>query len=93
MARANGQNEGREIEAPRPARLPQRFAFVLLPDFSMIAFASAVEPLRIANRMAERAVDVIRSARVPVLSIPTRGPNRLQGTKHLQEVSDVTGYR
>jgi transcriptional regulator GlxA family with amidase domain len=35
-------------------RSPQRFAFVLVPDFSMIAFASALEPLRIANRMAER---------------------------------------
>jgi transcriptional regulator GlxA family with amidase domain len=31
-------------------RGPQRFAFVLVPNFSMIAFASALEPLRIANR-------------------------------------------
>ena len=36
------------------ARGPERFAFVLVPNFSMIAFASALEPLRIANRMAER---------------------------------------
>ena len=33
---------------------PERFAFVLVPNFSMIAFASALEPLRIANRMADR---------------------------------------
>ncbi len=29
-----------------------RFVFVLLPNFSLMAFTSAVEPLRIANRMA-----------------------------------------
>ncbi|HEX6110937.1 MAG TPA: hypothetical protein VFZ10_01435, partial [Geminicoccaceae bacterium] len=36
------------------AREPERFAFVLVPNFSMIAFAAALEPLRIANRMADR---------------------------------------
>ena len=30
--------------------LPQRIAFLLVPNFSMIAFTSAVEPLRLANR-------------------------------------------
>ena len=29
------------------------FAQLLLPDFSLIAFSSAIEPLRIANRLAE----------------------------------------
>jgi transcriptional regulator GlxA family with amidase domain len=33
---------------------PERFAFVLVPNLSMIAFAAALEPLRIANRMADR---------------------------------------
>jgi AraC family transcriptional regulator, glycine betaine-responsive activator len=37
-----------------PTRRAERFAFVLVPNFSMIAFASALEPLRIANRMADR---------------------------------------
>lgn len=37
-----------------PLREPERFVFVLVPNFSMIAFASALEPLRIANRMANR---------------------------------------
>ena len=40
--------------AEPPARGLERFAFVLVPNFSMIAFASALEPLRIANRMADR---------------------------------------
>jgi AraC family transcriptional regulator, glycine betaine-responsive activator len=37
-----------------PPVRPERFAFVLVPNFSMIAFAAALEPLRIANRMADR---------------------------------------
>ncbi len=34
--------------------LPELMGFLLIPDFSMLAFTSAIEPLRIANRMAER---------------------------------------
>ena len=33
-----------------PRELPQRIGLVLVPNFSMNAFASAVEPLRLANR-------------------------------------------
>lgn len=36
-------------ERPRAA---ERFAFVLVPNFSMMAFTSAIEPLRIANRLS-----------------------------------------
>ncbi|MEM7744139.1 MAG: GlxA family transcriptional regulator [Pseudomonadota bacterium] len=32
----------------------REFVFLLIPQFSMIAFAAAIEPLRIANRMARR---------------------------------------
>jgi AraC family transcriptional regulator, glycine betaine-responsive activator len=35
---------------------PRRFVFVLLREFTMLSFACAVEPLRIANRMAGRRV-------------------------------------
>jgi len=34
----------------------ETLAFLLLPDFSMISFASAVEPLRIANRLSGRTL-------------------------------------
>ena len=34
--------------------MPERIGFVLVPRFSMMAFFSAVEPLRIANRMSGR---------------------------------------
>ena len=35
-------------------RLPQPIALFLLPKFSMMGFASAIEPLRSANRMSGR---------------------------------------
>ena len=35
-----------------PAGTPQRFCFVLLPRFSMMAFTGMIEPLRAANRMS-----------------------------------------
>ncbi|WP_188789192.1 GlxA family transcriptional regulator [Salipiger pallidus] len=37
-------------DTSQPAR--RRFVFVLLPDFTLLSFAAAVEALRIANRMA-----------------------------------------
>lgn len=36
------------------AAVPRRFIFVLLENFSMLSFAGAIEPLRIANRMLGR---------------------------------------
>ncbi len=35
-------------------RQPQRIGFVLVPNFSMMAFVSAIEPLRSANRLSGR---------------------------------------
>lgn len=32
----------------------EHFSFLLLPQFSMLAFSSAIEPLRIANQLTER---------------------------------------
>jgi len=37
-------------------RSPQKIGFLLLPEFSMMAFFAAVEPLRIANRCAGRTL-------------------------------------
>jgi transcriptional regulator GlxA family with amidase domain len=43
---------------PRPVPFtdprPDRFVFLLLENFTLIAFASAIEPLRLANRMSGR---------------------------------------
>lgn len=38
------------------ATLPQRMEFLLVPDFSMMAFTASIEPLRVANRMAGRVL-------------------------------------
>ena len=40
------------VEVANPPAKPRRFVFVLLGNFTMLCFASAVESLRIANRMA-----------------------------------------
>lgn len=39
---------------PREPGEPREFVFLLLPQFSMIAFAAAIEPLRLANRVSRR---------------------------------------
>jgi AraC family transcriptional regulator, glycine betaine-responsive activator len=38
----------------KPANLPQSIALILVPDFTMMPVTSAIEPLRLANRMAEK---------------------------------------
>jgi transcriptional regulator GlxA family with amidase domain len=39
-------------KAAPPADATRRFVFLLAPNFSMIAFAAAIEPLRLANRLS-----------------------------------------
>ncbi len=46
--------EERATRTARWAAQPRSFAFLLTPNLSMIAFASALEPLRIANRVTHR---------------------------------------
>jgi AraC family transcriptional regulator, glycine betaine-responsive activator len=40
--------------ADKPHVLPQHLALVLVPQFTMMPLTSAIEPLRLANRMAEK---------------------------------------
>ena len=42
------------VDVDTEGRKPRRFVFVLLESFTMLCFASAVESLRIANRMAAK---------------------------------------
>lgn len=46
--------EGSGMRLTYQGALPETIGFLLLPRFSMMAFFSAVEPLRIANRIAGR---------------------------------------
>jgi transcriptional regulator GlxA family with amidase domain len=41
---------------------PRRYGFLLIPNYSMIAFASAIEPLRMANRLSGRELYQWRTA-------------------------------
>ncbi len=48
---------------------PESIGFLLLPRFAMVAFFSAIEPLRIANRISQRTLfhwDVISRDGSPV---------------------------
>lgn len=40
----------------KPKNLPQTFALVLMPEFTMMPVTSAIEPMRIANRLAEKTL-------------------------------------
>ena len=42
------------LRAPADPRKPRHFVFALLDNFTLLSFSSAIECLRIANRMAER---------------------------------------
>jgi transcriptional regulator GlxA family with amidase domain len=40
----------------KPQEWPQSFAFIMVPEFTMMPVTSAIEPLRLANRMAEKTL-------------------------------------
>ncbi len=48
------QEQRQVVEVEITSAKPRRFIFVLLDKFSMLSFASALDSLRIANRMAEK---------------------------------------
>ena len=51
----SGQAASAELQ-PRRAETsgPQTYGFLLIPNFSLLAFSSALEPLRAANRLVDR---------------------------------------
>ena len=49
-------NAGWAMFGSMPRQLPQRIGFFLVPQFSMMAFTAAVEPLRQANRVSGKAL-------------------------------------
>jgi transcriptional regulator GlxA family with amidase domain len=40
----------------RPDAAPRHFGFLLVPDFALLAYASAIEPLRAANRLSGKTL-------------------------------------
>ncbi len=49
-------NLAQTVDIETDDKTPRRFVFVLLDQFTMLCFASAVESLRIANRMAGQTI-------------------------------------
>ena len=50
------QAQRQVVEITTTNAKPRRFVFALLENFSMLSFSSAVESLRIANRMADKTL-------------------------------------
>ncbi len=48
--------DARSMSADKTGVKPDHFGFLLVPNYSMIAFTSAIEPLRMANRAAQAAL-------------------------------------
>ncbi len=48
------QEQRQVVDVENASAKPRRFIFVLLDKFSMLSFASALDSLRIANRMADK---------------------------------------
>lgn len=57
---------------------PEHFGFFLVPNYSMIAFSSAIEPLRMANRDAER--ELYRWSIYTIDGLPEKASNGLEVT-------------
>jgi transcriptional regulator GlxA family with amidase domain len=57
---------------------PEHFGFLQMPNYSMIAFSSAIEPLRMANRSAGR--DLYRWTIYTIDGLPEKASNGLEIT-------------
>lgn len=61
-----------------PAAKPQHFGFLQVPNYSMIAFSSAIEPLRMANRDAGK--ELYRWTIYTLDGLPEKASNGLEIT-------------
>lgn len=79
----------------------QHYGFLLLPEFSMLSFASTLEPLRMANRLAGKALfswDIYSLDDAPVAAsngltlTPTRRCNDVDGLGALLVVAGMDAH-
>ena len=68
---------------------PEHFGFLQVPNYSMIAFSSAIEPLRMANRSAGR--DLYRWTIYTIDGLPEKASNGLEITPDasIENANDV----
>ncbi len=62
------------------AAKPEHFGFLQIPNYSMIAFTSAIEPLRMANRDAGK--ELYRWSIYTIDGLPEKASNGLEITPH-----------
>ena len=74
----------------KPSKLPQEIAFLLVPNFSMIAFTSAIEPLRLANRASGK--ELYRWRLFSPDGKPVRASNGIELTPE-GSVDQLAGYQ
>jgi transcriptional regulator GlxA family with amidase domain len=88
--------------ASRSNESPEIFGFLLIPQFSMLGFTSAVEPLRSANRLAGRRLyqwQLITEDGRPVVSssdievVPHAGLDRVARLAQLIVVAGIDAHR
>jgi transcriptional regulator GlxA family with amidase domain len=71
----------------RPADRPERYVFLLLENFTLLAFACAMEPLRIANRVAGRTLYEWTVASETGGTVPCSNGTLVAATAGLEEVA------
>ncbi|MEM8870864.1 MAG: GlxA family transcriptional regulator, partial [Pseudomonadota bacterium] len=69
---------------------PQKYVFLLLENFTLLAFSSAIEPLRLANWIAERPLYQWAIAAENGLPVTSSGKLRITPDMGLDEVSRDT---
>ena len=73
----------------KPRRLPQVIAFVLMPRFTMIAFTSAIEPLRLASRIAGKTLYSWKLASIDGKAVTASNGIPLQPDYSIDTVGEV----
>ncbi|MDH3386899.1 MAG: AraC family transcriptional regulator, partial [Gammaproteobacteria bacterium] len=74
----------------KTASKPEHFGFLQVPNYSMIAFSSAVEPLRMANRDAGR--ELYRWSVYSIDGLPEKASNGLEITPDasIENATDIS---
>ena len=69
---------------------PEHFGFLQVPNYSMIAFSSAIEPLRMANRNA--GMELYRWSIYTIDGLPEKASNGLEITPDdsIESANDIT---
>ena len=74
---------------PLPSGRPLRVAYLLIPEFPMMSFAAAIEPMRSANRMSERRLFEWTLVSVEGSEVPTSSGIRIPAQCRLDELKST----